>query len=93
MPFGIDVQCECGHIRYILLYNSQSPPDPEDETCPECGSKKFSRCVGGNYHVSNDPAVRSEMLKKRSYEHTVRTAKDNVERLIETSKKKGKPTV
>jgi len=89
MPFGIDVECECGHVRYVFLKNSSAPPDPEDAKCPKCGSEKFTRCVGGNYLVSNDPEVRSEMLKKRSYDHTVRTAKDNVERLVERSKKRG----
>lgn len=91
MPFGVNVQCKCGHVRYILLKNSSSPPDPEDSKCPECGSKKFTRCVGGSYHVSNDPAVRSEMLKQRSLDHTKRTARENVERLVETSRKKGRP--
>ena len=88
MPFGIDVQCKCGHVRYILLKNSQAKPDEEDIHCPECGSKEFTRCLGGNYHISNDPQVRSDMLKKRSFEHTKRTASDNVERIIEDSKKK-----
>jgi hypothetical protein len=90
MPFGIDVECECGHVRYVFLKNSSSPPDSEDAKCPKCGSEKFTRCIGAsNYLVSNDPEVRSEMLKKRSYDHTVRTAKDNVERLVERSRKRG----
>jgi len=90
MPFAIEVQCaDCEHIRTIYLDKSTAPPDPEDEKCPECGSTNFSRCLGASYNVSNDPAVRSEMLKKRSLDHTIRTAKDNVERIIE-NRRKGK---
>ena len=89
MPFGIDIQCTCGHVRYVLLKDSQALPDSEDAKCPVCGSKEFTRCLGGNYHISNDPEVRSDMLKKRSYEHTLRTAKDNVERIVEKGRKKG----
>lgn len=91
MPFGLDVQCaECGTVRYIVLSNSQAEPDLDDAKCPRCGSTKFVRCLGGNYLTSNDPQRRSEMLKRRSLEHSQRTAKDNVERIVENSRKKNR---
>lgn len=73
-----------------MLKDSKAKPDKEDRECPECGSTKFTRCLGGNYHISNDPGVRSEMLKQRSFEHTKRTAAENVERIVETSKARRK---
>lgn len=91
MPFGLDVECaECGTVRYIMLSNSQADPDPDDEKCPRCGSTRFIRCLGGNLAWSNDPGRRSEMLKRRSFEHTQRTAKNNVERIVEKAKKKNR---
>jgi len=94
MPFGLDVQCaECATVRYIWLHNSQAEPDPDDKKCPRCGSVKFIRCVGGNYVTSNDPTKRSEMLKQRSFEHSQRTAKDNVERIVEKSRKKNRSII
>jgi hypothetical protein len=90
MPFGVDVQCKCGHVRYILLNNSSADPDPEDAKCPECGSKKFTRLLGGNFgsYESSDQDTKSEILKQRSFDHTKRTAKENVERIIETGRQK-----
>ena len=90
MPFGVDVECVCGHVRYLWLHNSTAPPEPEDAKCPACGSKEFTRLVGGNFgsYESSDSETRSEILKQRSLDHTRRTAKDNVERIIESDKAK-----
>lgn len=90
MPFSVDVQCKCGHVRNLWLRNSQSPPDPEDAKCPECGSKKFTRLIGGNFgsYESSDAETKKAILQQRSLDHTRRTAKENVERIIETSKQK-----
>jgi hypothetical protein len=87
--FMTDVQCECGHIRTVMLKNSQAEPDDEDATCPECGGKQFTRTVGGNWVRSNDPEVRSAMLKKRSEDHSRAHFKDNLARAKEYTKKRG----
>ena len=81
--FGIDVQCECGHVRYVLLQNREAKPDAEDAKCPNCGSEHFERCVGGNFatFASGDLATRQAMLKKRSEDHSRATFKDNYERV------------
>ena len=90
MPFNVDLRCrKCGLIRTVMLKNSSSDPDAEDRRCPGCRSKKFERVISAvAYNLSNDPEVRSEMLKKRSLDHTIKTAPDNVERIIERTKQR-----
>ena len=90
MPFVVDVQCVCGHVRTIWFKNSEAGPDADDAACPKCGSEKFERLVGqAAYHKSNDPEVRSAMLKKRSDDHSRATFKDNLERVKAYGKKRG----
>ena len=82
MPFVVDLQCTCGHVRTVYLRSSKAAPDPEDTLCPECNSASFIRCVGGCFaaFASSNLETRSQILKKRSEEHSKRTFKDNYER-------------
>ena len=90
MPFVVDVQCACGHVRTVWFKSSEADPDADDAACPECGSEKFERLVGkAAYHRSNDPEVRSAMLKKRSEDHSRAHHKDNVERVKNYARKRG----
>lgn len=90
MPFVVDVQCECGHVRTIWLKNSTAEPDADDAACPECKSTKFERLVGASaYLQSNDPEVRNAMLKKRSEDHSRAHFKDNLERVKDYAGKRG----
>lgn len=90
MPFVVDIQCVCGHVRTVWFKSSDAEPDDEDKACPECGSEKFERLVGtSNYHKSNDPEVRSAMLKKRSEDHSRAHFKDNLARAKDYAAKRG----
>jgi DNA-directed RNA polymerase subunit RPC12/RpoP len=83
MPFMVDIRCgKCGFIRTVMLKSSESKPDQEDAKCPQCGSKKFDRMLGGNFgaYESSDRETRSAILKKRSEDHSRAAFKDNFER-------------
>jgi putative FmdB family regulatory protein len=84
MPFVVDYECLlCGNCWEVWLDSSDQHP----VGCPKCSSKNVQRCLGGVATRCHDPAVRSEVLKQRSLEHTQRTAKRNVERIIAKSKR------
>jgi len=79
MPFLTDVWCSsCTHVWEVLLMS----PDEEVGGCPECGSFNTERVMGGNLARCNDPAVRAEVLKQRSLDHSRAHAKENVERAL-----------
>jgi len=79
MPFLTDVSCSsCGHLWEVLLASR----DEEIGGCPKCGSINTERVPGGNLARCNDPAVRAEVLKKRSLDHSRAHAKENVERAL-----------
>ena len=83
MPFIADYKCEkCNHIWEELTGSSREFP----KVCLACESTDVHRIPGGVCGWSNDAEVRSEMLKKRSFDHTKRTAKDNVERIMKTGR-------
>ena len=78
MPFTADYRCDtCGHIWEAWLDNSDDQPD----ACEECGGKIIYRQGGGHIAVSNDPEVRSAMLKKRSADHSAKHFKNNLDRV------------
>jgi predicted nucleic acid-binding Zn-ribbon protein len=84
MPFIVECGCEyCGHEWESWLASSG-----EDlGGCPECGSLKVYRIPGGTLARCNDPAVRSEVLKKRSQDHSAKHFKENADRVISKLKK------
>jgi len=79
MPFLTDVSCgTCGHLWEVLLASR----DEEPGGCPSCGSINTEKVPGGNLARCNDPAVRAEVLKKRSEDHSRAHAQENAERIV-----------
>jgi predicted nucleic acid-binding Zn-ribbon protein len=84
MPLMTDVSClSCGHVWELLLMTH----DEELGGCPNCGSLKVERVPGGNLARCNDPAVRAEVLKKRSLDHSRAHAQENAERVVSKLKR------
>lgn len=74
----VDLQCEsCGNIWEALLM-----PNEDLQGCPSCGSLKVSQEPGGHPTTLHDPNARSAALKKRSADHSMKTAGENIERLV-----------
>jgi hypothetical protein len=83
----IDLICECGERREVVLKNRGDNVDEEDKTCPSCGSTKYDTVtVGGHQTKLNSPEQRDEALKKRSEEHSAKHMKANWDRLVDTGK-------
>lgn len=84
MPFVVDYECEeCEHQWEAWLRNSG---DSEAE-CPNCRGINIRRLTGTPSPTKcHDPEVRSEILKKRSLDHSIRTAGRNIERIRETGR-------
>lgn len=63
-----DFKClRCGHEFEALVR-----PDDEWEECPECRDKAEKVIGMSNLGFMNQYEKRTEALKKRSYEHTMR---------------------
>jgi len=76
----IDRRCEtCEHCWEDLIMPGQSEKDLSG--CPECGSLLVSTIPGGLPTKCHDPGVRTEVLKKRSVDHSNRTRGEAIERL------------
>lgn len=75
-----DVKClTCGYVEEIWLERRNKKEILPK--CSQCGNKVV-RILGSNPTKCHDPAVRSEILKKRSEDHSRREFKNNVERVI-----------
>lgn len=76
----VDLKCEnCNHV-----WESLTMPDDENNIlhgCPECGSTRVIQLLGGFGTKCHDPEIRSEMLRKRSVDHSNQHAKENLEKL------------
>ena len=87
MPFAVDYRCaKCGERFEVYLGSSSE----ELKACIFCESPNITRCLGGNYAVSNDPEVRKAMLQKRSMDHGRKHLSRNVERVRTRLAKKQK---
>ena len=75
MPFLTDLICEdCNFIWETIL---RSREEVSLEKCPHCGAN-FPRAIpGGNPTICHDPKVRSEILKKRSKDHSMKELRKN----------------
>lgn len=83
MPFEVDVVCSCGQKRTVWFTKYSGDIYPDDIKCPNCGGETFTRCCGSHFgsFQSSDLERRSEILKKRSEEHSMKHFKENYDRV------------
>lgn len=80
MPLLVDLECsECSHIREVLCNGEL---EETDRKCPKCGCRAFSKLLGGVITKMHDPEVRNAALKKRSHDHSRKTLKSNLDRMV-----------
>lgn len=75
----VDFVCEsCGHVWEDI----KMPGDTKVlHICPNCGSNLLSQALGGHMTKCHDSAVREQVLRKRSIDHSNLHAKENLEKL------------
>lgn len=84
MPFVVDFKClKCESTWEAWLDTSE---DSDPKSCPKCKSRRIKRLLGATITKCHDPVARNEILRKRSFEHTKKTASNNVERILETGR-------
>jgi putative FmdB family regulatory protein len=71
-----DFRCVCGLDFEDLVESS----DVLSATCPSCGQAAERIISAPHIGVTNDPAKRAEILRKRSHEHTIKELKKEPER-------------
>lgn len=77
----------CGNVFEALVLSHFQ----DSETCSKCGGKASRLMPAPKVGTMHDPLVKAEALKKRSFEHSVKEARKDPEKLA--SKLKAKPKV
>lgn len=86
-PRMIDLQCECGEIREVLVDSRDEKVEDEDQACTACGSTNFEKRIGAPHPTTcHDPGVKDATLRKRSLDHSAKYMKKNWDRLVDQGK-------
>ena len=81
MPHKLmDLHCnKCNCDWEILVMPDECEADYLE--CPKCHSRMVSQVLGGHKTKCHDPAVKEQVLRKRSIDHSNKHAKENLEKL------------
>jgi len=72
-----DFTCgDCGQFEGLVVSGT------EEAQCPRCGSMAARALSAPNvWVIGNDPVRKSEALRKRSYDHSMKEARKNAENI------------